>query len=257
MFHFLKSYALPDTFPSNAKDRRDLECVEMGQELPFFAASVQLADGEIRWLLLAGPSALARAHEGLANGFKALAVYQLLPSFEDGIELSVVYTPQGKSHRPVIRVSLECAFKHNRRAIELARSFELGGFPQELSAIFRTSGNRSGDKRQQEHTQGKPKNHNFVVLAYFGIQNRPFLSSSRVSYQPRGETSGASTRIVANRSSKSYPRQLGLNMRALARVQFLYTLEFRRRMRSSVRLRTHFDLFIRRYLYVFRINFSQ
>ena len=89
MFHFLKSYALPDTFPSNAKDRRDLECVEMGQELPFFAASVQLADGEIRWLLLAGPSALARAHEGLANGFKALAVYQLQPSFEDGIELSV------------------------------------------------------------------------------------------------------------------------------------------------------------------------
>ena len=89
MFHFLKSYALPDTFPSNAKDRRDLECVEMGQELPFFAASVQLADGEIRWLLLAGPSALARAHEGLADGATALAVYQIEPSFEDGIELRV------------------------------------------------------------------------------------------------------------------------------------------------------------------------
>ena len=89
MFHFLKSYALPDTFPSNAKDRRDLECVEMGQELPFFAASVQLADGEIRWLLLAGPSALARAHEGLADGATALAAYQIEPSFEDGIELRV------------------------------------------------------------------------------------------------------------------------------------------------------------------------
>ena len=89
MFHFLKSYALPDTFPSNAKGRRDLECVEMGQELPFFAASVQLADGEIRWLLLAGPSALARAHEGLADGVTALAVYQIEPNFEDGIELRV------------------------------------------------------------------------------------------------------------------------------------------------------------------------
>lgn len=89
MFHFLKSYALPDTFPSKAKDRRDLECVEMGEELPFYAASVQLEDGNIRWLLLAGPSALARAHEGLVNGFKALAVYQLEPDFEDGIELRV------------------------------------------------------------------------------------------------------------------------------------------------------------------------
>ena len=89
MLHFYKSYAVPDTFPSNAKGRRDLECVEMGQALPFFAASVEMADGEIRWLLLAGPSALARAHEGLTEGARALAVYQLEPNFEDGIELRV------------------------------------------------------------------------------------------------------------------------------------------------------------------------
>lgn len=89
MFHFLKSYAAPDTFPSNAKDRRDLECVEVGQALPLFAASVQLGDGEIRWLILAGPSALARAHEGLAEGVRAVAVYQIEPDFEDGIELRV------------------------------------------------------------------------------------------------------------------------------------------------------------------------
>jgi hypothetical protein len=61
----------------------------MGQKLPFFAASVQLEDGNIRWMLLAGPSALARAHQGLAKGHKALAVYQLEPNFEDGIELRV------------------------------------------------------------------------------------------------------------------------------------------------------------------------
>ena len=89
MFHFFKSYAVPNTFPSNATNQRDLECVEMGQAPPFFAASVEMEDGEIRWLLLAGPSALARAHEGLADGATALAVYQIEPSFEDGIELRV------------------------------------------------------------------------------------------------------------------------------------------------------------------------
>ena len=48
-----------------------------------------MEDGNIRWLLLSGPSALARAHEGLAEGARALAVYQLEPNFEDGIELRV------------------------------------------------------------------------------------------------------------------------------------------------------------------------
>ena len=89
MFHFLKSYAPAETFPSKAKDRQDLECVEMASELPFYAASVQLEDGSVRWLMLAGPRALARAHEGLADGAKALAIYQLKFDFEDGIELGV------------------------------------------------------------------------------------------------------------------------------------------------------------------------
>ena len=89
MFQFLKSYATPETFPTDAKVRRDLECVELDRALPFFAASVESEGGEIRWLLLAGPSALARAHEGLADGVTALAVYQIEPSFEDGIELRV------------------------------------------------------------------------------------------------------------------------------------------------------------------------
>ena len=89
MLRFKKSYFAPDTFPSKENRRRDLECVEMDSELPFYAASVQVEDGNIRWLLLAGPSALARAHEGLPSKFKALAVYQLEPNFEDGVELRV------------------------------------------------------------------------------------------------------------------------------------------------------------------------
>lgn len=89
MLRFEDGYYPPETFPSEAKTSRELDCVEMDSSLPFYAASVQMANGNIRWLFLSGPSALARAHEGLADGYTALAVYQLEPDFEDGIELRV------------------------------------------------------------------------------------------------------------------------------------------------------------------------
>lgn len=89
MFHFLKSCAPSDTFPSESKDRRELEFVEMGEQLPFYAVSVQLENRTIRWLLIAGPSALARVHKGVMNGFEALALYQLDPDFKNGIDLDV------------------------------------------------------------------------------------------------------------------------------------------------------------------------
>ena len=89
MLSFKKNYFSPNTFVSKANNPRDLEYVEMASELPFYAASVQLEDGSVRWLLLAGPRALARAHEGLADGIEALAVYQLKPNFKDGMDLVV------------------------------------------------------------------------------------------------------------------------------------------------------------------------
>ena len=89
MLRFKKNYFSPNTFVSKSENQRDVEYVEMNSELPFYAASVQLEDGTIRWLMLAGPRALARVHEGLADGIKALAVYQLKFDFEDGMELDV------------------------------------------------------------------------------------------------------------------------------------------------------------------------
>ncbi len=84
-----ESYFAPNTFDSKADGQDEYECVEMDSRLPLFAASVQLEDGSIRWLLLTGPGVLVMAHRRLAKGIKALAVYQLMPDFEDGIELGI------------------------------------------------------------------------------------------------------------------------------------------------------------------------
>ena len=89
MLRFEKSYFAPNTFDSKADSQDEYECVEMDSRLPLFAASVQLEDGSIRWLLVARPDLLALAHRNLAKGIKALAVYQLNPDFEDGIELGI------------------------------------------------------------------------------------------------------------------------------------------------------------------------
>ena len=59
MLRFEKSYFAPNTFDSKADSQDEYECVEMDSRLPLFAASVQLEDGSIRWLLVAGPGVLA------------------------------------------------------------------------------------------------------------------------------------------------------------------------------------------------------
>ena len=115
MFQFLKSYPPSDTFPSESEDRRDLEFVEMGEQVPFYAASVQL-DETVRWLLIAGPRVLASVHHGVMNGFKALALYQLDPDFKDGIELNVRRVNQWDA---VVRIIFE---NHSR-----GNEFTLGG----------------------------------------------------------------------------------------------------------------------------------